>query len=133
MFWRNPSCSPFSFHPFNAFISTLSQGEDPKFLEGLNAWISHSPESALPYLIRANYYKDTAWLVRGPDFSNAVPGQHMQAFQEFLHRAEDDARRSIALDPKIPWSYFLRLEISGGRDDSQQLDQVFHEAHRSFS
>jgi hypothetical protein len=34
----------FSFHPFNAFISTLSQGDDPKFLEGLNAWISHSPE-----------------------------------------------------------------------------------------
>src|SRR5579863_3856942 len=122
----------FSFHPFNAFISTLSQGDDPKFLEGLNAWISHSPESALPYLIRAKYYTDTAWLIRGPDFSDAVPGQHMQAFQEFLHRAEDDARRSIALDPKIPWSYFLRLQISGGQDDSQQLDQVFHEAIAHF-
>jgi tetratricopeptide (TPR) repeat protein len=122
----------FSFHPFNAFISTLSQGDDPKFLEGLNAWISHSPESALPYLIRAKYYTDTAWLIRGPDFSDAVPGQHMQAFQEFLHRAEDDARRSIALDPKIPWSYFLRLQISGGRDDSQQLDQVFQDAIGHF-
>ena len=122
----------FSFHPFNAFINGLTQGDDPKFLEGLNAWISHNPESALPYLIRAKYYTNTAWLFRGPDFSAAVPGQHMQAFQEFLRRAEDDARRSIALDPNIPWSYFLRLEISGGRDDSQQLDQVFHDSVARF-
>jgi hypothetical protein len=35
----------FSFHPFNAFINSLSQGHDPKLVEGLNAWISHSPES----------------------------------------------------------------------------------------
>ena len=122
----------FSFHPFNAFISTLSQGDDTKYLEGLNAWVSHSPKSALPFLFRANYYKDTAWLIRGPDFSDAVPGQHMQAFQELLGRAEDDVRRSIALDPNIPWSYFLRLEISGGRDDSQLLDQVFRDSIARF-
>ena len=121
----------FSFHPFNAFISNLSQGDDPKFVEGLNAWISHSPESALPYLIRAKYYTNTAWLIRGPDFGDAVPGQHMRAFQEFLRRAEDDARRSIALDPNIPWSYFLLLEISGG-GNSQQLDQVFRDGVARF-
>jgi tetratricopeptide (TPR) repeat protein len=122
----------FSFRPFNAFINTLSQGDDPKFLEGLNLWISHSPQSALPYIIRAKYYTDTAWLVRGPDFNALVPDQHMRAFQEFLSRAEDDARRSIALDPNIPWSYFLLLQISAGRDNSQQLDQVFHDSVARF-
>jgi hypothetical protein len=122
----------FSFHPFNAFINNLSQGDDPKFLEGLNAWISHSPRSALPYLIRAKYYTDTAWLIRGPDFDAAVPGEHMRAFQDFLRRAEDDARQSIALNPNIPWSYFLLLEISGGRDNSQQLAQVFRDSVARF-
>jgi tetratricopeptide (TPR) repeat protein len=122
----------FSFRPFNAFINSLSQGDDPKFLDGLNAWISHSPASALPYLIRAKYYTNTAWLIRGPDFGDAVPGQHMRAFGEFLRRAEDDARRSIALDANIPWSYFLLLEISGGRDNSQQLDQVFRDSVARF-
>ncbi len=63
----------FSFHPFNTFISTLSEGGDPQLLEGLNAWISHSPQSALPYLIRAKYYTDTAWLVRGADFERGRP------------------------------------------------------------
>jgi tetratricopeptide (TPR) repeat protein len=122
----------FSFHPFNGFINSLSQGDDPRFLEGLNAWISHRPQSALPYLIRAKYFTDTAWLIRGTDFDAAVPGQHMQAFQEFLRRAEDDARQSIALDRNIPWSYFLLLEISGGRDNSQQLDQVFRDSVARF-
>jgi tetratricopeptide (TPR) repeat protein len=122
----------FSFHPFNGFINSLSQGDDPKFLEGLNAWISHSPHSALPYLIRAKYYMDTAWLIRGPDFDAAVPGQHTRAFQEYLRRAEDDAHQSIALDPNIPWSYFLLLEISGGRDNSQQLDHVFRDSVARF-
>jgi tetratricopeptide (TPR) repeat protein len=122
----------FSFHPFNGFINNLSQGNDPRFLVGLNAWISHSPRSALPYLIRAKYYTNTAWLIRGPDFNAAVLGQHMRSFQEFLRRAEDDARYSIALDPNIPWSYFMLLEISGGSNNSQRPDQVFRESVARF-
>ena len=122
----------FSFHPFNRFVKNLSQGADPKFLEGVNAWISHSPKSALPYVIRAKYYANTAWLIRGPDFDMAVPGQHMRAFQEFLGRAEDDARQSIALDPNIPWTYSLLLEISAAHANSEQLDQVFRDSVARF-
>lgn len=115
----------FSFSPFNRFIGSLSPGDDPKFLEGVNGWISHSPKAALPYLIRANYFEDTAWSVRGPDFASAVTDEHMRGFRELLGRAEDDVRRSIALDPNNPWSYYLQLKISAARDNSQQLDQVF--------
>jgi tetratricopeptide (TPR) repeat protein len=122
----------FAFHPFNGFINNLSQGDDPKFLEGLNAWILHSPESALPYLIRAKYFTDTAWLIRGPDFDAAVPTRHMRAFQESLGRAEDDARRSIALDPNIPWTHFLLLEIAGSSGNSERLDQVFRDSVARF-
>jgi hypothetical protein len=66
----------FTFYPFADFIAHLSQGDDPKFLEGLDAWIAHSPKSAMPYLIRARYYFDTAWLIRGSDFDRAVPEEH---------------------------------------------------------
>jgi tetratricopeptide (TPR) repeat protein len=122
----------FSFHPFDRFINNLSQGDDPKYLEGLNTWIAHSPRSALPYLIRATYYADTASLIRGTDFSDAVPDQHMQSFQEFLRRADDDARQSIALDPDMPWSYFLLLRISALRGNLQQVDQVFRDSVARF-
>jgi tetratricopeptide (TPR) repeat protein len=122
----------FSFHPFNTFISNLSEGGDPQLLEGLNAWISHSPQSALPYLIRAKYLVDTAWLVRGDDFDKAVPAKHKQAFHELMDRADDDVRRSIALDAGIPWSYFLLLQISGSRENPQQMDQVFADGVARF-
>jgi tetratricopeptide (TPR) repeat protein len=115
----------FSYGPFDRFINHLSPGDDPKYLDGLNAWISHSPKSALAYLLRASYYKNTAWLVRGSEFDNEVPEEHKRAFKEFLARAGDDVRHSIALDPKIPWSYLLQLQLTGGSENQQELDRVF--------
>jgi tetratricopeptide (TPR) repeat protein len=115
----------FSFGPFDRYINHLSPGNDSKFLDGLNAWISHTPKSAVAYLLRASYYKNTAWLVRGSEFDNAVPEEHMRAFKEFLGRAGDDVRKSIALDPKIPWSYLLQIQLTGGSENQHELDRVF--------
>jgi tetratricopeptide (TPR) repeat protein len=115
----------FSFSPFDRFINHLSPGDDAKFLAGLNAWISHSPKSALAYLLRASYYRNTAWLVRGSEFDDAVPDEHMRVFKENLGLAANDMRQTIALDPKIPWSYFLQLQITGGSENQQELDRVF--------
>jgi tetratricopeptide (TPR) repeat protein len=115
----------FAFYPFNDFISHLSQGDDPKFLEGLDAWIAHSPKSAMPYLIRARYYYDTAWLIRGSDFNRAVPEEHARGFREFLDRADADIRQSIELDSAFAYSHYLRLSISAVHDNFQRVDQVF--------
>ena len=115
----------FSYRPFDRFITHLSPGNDSQFLDGLNAWISHSPKSAVGYLVRASYYKNTAWLVRGTEFDQAVPEEHRRAFKEFLGRAGDDLRQSIALDPKIPWSYLLQIQLAGGNENQHELDRVF--------
>jgi tetratricopeptide (TPR) repeat protein len=122
----------FSFYPLSRFIDHLSQGDDPKFLDGLNAWISHSPKSALAYLIRANYYKETAWLIRGTDFASRVPEEHMTGFRDYLARAQDDVLHSIALDRKIPWSYYLWVYISAGRGSDQELDDAFRASIARF-
>ena len=98
----------FSFGPFDRFIDHLSPGAEAKYLAGLNAWISHSPKSALAYLLRASYYWSTAWTVRGSEFDDAVPDEHKRAFEENLDLAANDIRQTIALDPKIPWSYLLQ-------------------------
>jgi len=122
----------FSFAPFNRYMGSLSQGGDAKYLDGLNAWALHSPKSALPYLLRASYYYTTAWSIRGEDFSAAVPDAHRQGFQDFLKLADEDVRRSIAIDAGIPWSYFLRLEITAVRGDSQELDADFRDGIAHF-
>lgn len=116
----------FAFYPFNRFISHLSPGDDPKFLEGLNAWIADNPKSSLAYLIRAQYYTDTAWLIRGTDYARAVPAEHMRGFQAFLQKAAGDVRQSIALDPNIPWSYYLWVKVAAGLGDSAQIEQAFN-------
>lgn len=115
----------FAFYPFNQFISHLSPGDDRKFLEGVTAWITSNPRSSLAYLIRAQYYTDTAWLIRGSDYARAVPAEHMRGFHDFLQKAANDVRQSIALDPGIPWSYSLWVKITAGSGDSAQLAQAF--------
>jgi hypothetical protein len=122
----------FAFHPFNDFIGHLSQGQDPPYLEGLNAWVANKPSSALAHLIRAKYFYDTAWAIRGPDFSGKVTQAHKQGFQELLAKAADDTRRAIELDPHIPWSYYLQLETAHGRGDPDQVEQVFQAGIKRF-
>jgi tetratricopeptide (TPR) repeat protein len=115
----------FEFAPFNRFMGHLSPGEDPQFLDGLDKWVAADPKSALARLVRANYYYYTAWDIRGPDFANAVTAPHWQGYKEDLKRAEADIHESIALDPGIPWSYFLWLKVAEGQGDPQRMDQVF--------
>jgi tetratricopeptide (TPR) repeat protein len=114
----------FSFSPFDRFINNLSMGDDPKFLDGLNAWVSKHP-TPLAYLLRAKYFLDTAWAFRGEDFPSAVPSEHMRLFHEYLGRAADDVRQSISLDSNIPLSHLLRLQISEVNDDKHEVEQVF--------
>ena len=123
---------PFAFYPFNIFMSRLSQGSDPKLLSGLNAWITHRPGSALAHLMRARYYADTGWFIRGKDFANAVPPEHMRAFQEELLLARSDADQALSIDPSIPAGYFLRLQILAALGSSEQADLAFQSGIARF-
>jgi tetratricopeptide (TPR) repeat protein len=115
----------FSFQPLDRFITHLSSGNEPDYLDGLNLWLKNRPQSALAHLLRAKYLYDTAWLIRGEDFSSAVPPEHKEQFDENLGRAADDIRQSIKLDSNIPWSYYLRLQIAEVRDSAGDIEQVF--------
>jgi tetratricopeptide (TPR) repeat protein len=123
---------PFSFQPFNRFVDHLSQGDDAQFLDGLNSWISADKKSAMAYLLRAKYYKETAWLVRGADFRSSVTDARWRGFKEYLGRAEGDVRQSMAIDPDIPSAYSLWLEVMAGEGDAQKLDSAFRESIAHF-
>lgn len=122
----------FSFQPFNRFVDHLSQGGDPEYLDGLNKWIAAEPSSATALLLRADYYRNTAWRIRGEEFSSHVPEAHARQFADYLGRAEQDVRRSIALDPKVPSAYRLWLQVMGAQADAQKLDAAFSESIAHF-
>jgi hypothetical protein len=117
----------FSFQPFDRFIDRLSLGNDPRLLDGLNSWVSHSQKSALAYLVRAKYFYNTAWVIRGSDFDSAVPPTHAQGFAENLNKAAEDVHQSMMLDSNVPWTYFLRLQISEVHDSQQDIEQAFQD------
>lgn len=125
--------SEWRFHPFDRFMHTLiGAGNDPVLLRHLNAWIEHDPQSAIAYLIRAQYFRVTGWAERGTDFASAVPRAQMQRFGEDLKRSREDAQTSIHLDPRDPWSYLLLLKVVAGSGNSPQTQLAFRRAIQAF-
>jgi hypothetical protein len=114
-----------SFRPFNLFMGSLTLGDDPQLLENLNAWVLHDPGSALAHLIRAQYYQANAWATRGEDSAETVSSAHMQEFRDDLRAAQDDVRKSIALNPNIPYSYYLWLKVVSGNSNSPDMETAF--------
>ena len=113
------------FRPFNLLMGGISLGNDPVLLKNLTAWVESDPQSALARVLRAKYYQQTAWAIRGEDSSSTTTDQHMRAFQDYLHKADEDVRRSIALNPNIPWSYWLWLNVVSGNENTREMDDAF--------
>jgi hypothetical protein len=62
------------FYPFNEYMASMcSSGNDPAFLQHLNAWLQREPKSAIAYLIRAEYYERAGWVARSDDTPRVRP------------------------------------------------------------
>ncbi len=121
------------FYPFNEFMNSMTRGgNDPVLLDNLRSWIRHDPKSAIAYLIRAKYYKDAAWNARGGDTADKVPGRLMDVFTEDLELAAADVRMSISLNPKIPWSYYLMMDVVSGNGNSRGLEAAFQYGIKAY-
>jgi tetratricopeptide (TPR) repeat protein len=121
------------FYPFDSFMDTIvGPGNDPQLEGQLREWRGHDPQSALAYLISAQYFKTTGWTVRGGDDGNEVPAKDMRLFADDLATAAGDARESITLNPHIPWSYLLLLRTVSGNGQSAPVEAVFQQAVHAF-
>jgi len=121
------------FYPFDAFMDTIvGPGNDPQLEWHLHEWREHDPQSALAYLISAQYFKTTGWAVRGSDEDNEVPAKDMLLFVDDLATAATYARESITLNPHIPWSYLLLLRTVSGNGQSALVEAVFQQAVNAF-
>jgi hypothetical protein len=87
--------------------------------------VQQEPKSAVAYLIRAIYYKQAGWSARGTEVASMVPERSMRLFVEDLTRAGADLQQSIALNSRIPWSYYALLDIEAGGGDSAELMSLF--------
>jgi hypothetical protein len=60
------------FHPFGQFMEGVSDLTDPAFKTNLDKWVAQAKNSALPWLLRAQYDYDLGWTQRGENFSHKV-------------------------------------------------------------
>jgi L-fucose mutarotase/ribose pyranase (RbsD/FucU family) len=121
------------FSPFNDFMGSITHtGTDAALQQHLSDWVEHEPKSAMAYLVRAMYYHRAAWAARGEGAAENVPEHLAKAFQDDLDLATADVRKSIGLNPGIPWSYYLLLEVVSGNANSPRMEAAFQSGKKAY-
>ena len=120
------------FYPWDAFMNTMTRGNDPVLLDHLNEWVQREPKSAIAHLMRAWYYHETAWSVRAQDVGWKIPTALYEEFKNDLRLAAADVRESISLNPQIPWSRYLVLLIATGGGDTPVAEPAFQSGINAF-
>lgn len=113
------------FAPFRLFMGSLTHGNDPVLLSRLSDWVRRQPQSAIAYLMRGQYYYKTGWNLRGTDVGSKIPPEIYAMFEENEALAAADLRKSIELNPHIPWSYSALLRAVSGHSSDSDVEDVF--------
>lgn len=124
------------FRPFGKFIVRISQPGDEVFLRQLNRWVDilarQNKNSAIPYLLRALYHHETAWLIRGESFTSDVQANRLSAFRAHSDLAAADIAEAIRLDANNPYSMYLWLSILRGHGNTSEMEAAFRQSIRKF-
>jgi len=129
---RKSRMESWHFAPFSEFASGIPQVEDPSFLQRLNEWIVRDKGSATPLFLRALYYLDTGWAIRGNRFASEVQQGHMDQFETYMNKAKHDVAQAIRLDPADPYLANLQLQILCSDGDSPELNDAFRHSIQRF-
>lgn len=115
------------FYPFEDFVAAVFATTPTGFSGRLDQWAAKDA-GALPLLFRAQYEFDAGWATRGHAFSNQTSPQRRAAFLEDMGKALADVNDAIHLDPRNPYSFYLKLRILHGRGLSSAFIAAFEEA-----
>jgi hypothetical protein len=116
------------FHPFGQFMEGVTDLTDPAFKTNLDKWVAQAKNSALPWLLRAQYDYDLGWTQRGENFSYKVDPRDMMAFGQAMMQALTDVDQSIKLDETNPDGFDLQLRIMRGLGTPQERMKESFEA-----
>src|SRR5690242_17054508 len=114
------------FYPFGELVSDLQETNDSAYEQRVTDWIAKDKSSAIPYLVRAEYYYNTGWRQRGARV--APQYNHMYSFAEYMNKALADADTAISLNDTFPSSRHLKLRILAGGGNTPQMEKAFQEA-----
>jgi tetratricopeptide (TPR) repeat protein len=116
------------FYPFSYFINDIADVNDPVFEAHLNAWVAQNNGDAIPLLIRAKYYHDLGWFIRGTKFDHQTQPGHLDSFVNYMEKALADADASIHSNDKNPYAFYLKIKILSSLGVSERMTDAFEEA-----
>jgi len=116
------------FYPFGELVSNLQETNDPAYEQRVTDWIAKDKNSAIPYLVRAEYYYNIGWRQRGTRFARETQYNHMYSFDEYMNKALADADTAISLNDTFPSSYHVKLRILAGIGNTPAMEKAFREA-----
>jgi len=129
---RKSHMGPWTFEPFTAFMSTLAAPSDAGFAARVNAWVVAMPHSAIAHLVRADYYLELGWWIRGNGYADDVGENNQKSFELAMSLAEQDVRWALKRNRLDPYAWSVYLQILQGVGAGAAQRRVFHEAIRAF-
>lgn len=129
---RKSRMGPWTFQPFTTFMAALTAPGDARLAKRLNGWVVARPDSPIARLVRANYYFNLGWWIRGNGFADDVRAHNRKTFRFAMEVAALDAREAVNSDPRDPyaWEVYLRILKSAGAGVAQRA--AFHSAIAIF-
>jgi tetratricopeptide (TPR) repeat protein len=128
----NTHLQSWRFYPFSDFIGTVANANDPLLQIQLDAWVGHGKIEPIPLLIRAQYYYDMGWFVRGHRFTQQTRAADLVSHQDYMRKALDDVNTAIDLDDGNPYGFDLRLRILRGLGAPEDVYAAFEKAIAKF-
>lgn len=121
------------FYPFHLFMDNIIPREkNDAFLKNMNDWLKQDKESAIAYMIRAQYYLKAGWQMRGYDFASKTQDDRLLAFRNYLKLATEDAIKSIHVDANNPFGYFILLKIMSANGNTDAMENAFQDSIKKY-
>lgn len=96
----------------------------------LHAWRAQVPDSAVPDMLEAIWWRDTAWSRRGSGYAAEVAESSMQGFKQALARAQESLDRAGRLGGS-DWSAWWSLRLNQLLEGEGDLEAVLADWHRA--
>lgn len=97
----------------------------PNLLDYLNRWIEQYPDSSLAYTVRAYFYYNYAWSIRGGNYIQKTPEDKIRGYLEQLSLCADDINQALKLDPDNPLALLYVLRIGRNTNMSRAVFEQY--------
>ncbi len=123
----------YHFGPFSVFVPALVLTDNADFRAGLDAWVAESSDDAMPRLLRAFYFHETAWARRGFAYFNKLSQAQIEGFRDNAARAREDIDAVLRMRDDVPYVYWVYLHIVSAHPNyDSELDDAFAKAIAKF-